>query len=145
MGGKISSGKRDKFLFKFRHFLPSTIFLDENCPQWKFFPVKNFTCRTHFSKQKLKLMCRSPFRNDISILNMVNKKNLCKLRFHYCRWIFSRLWESCCCLLSFHFWMDRLCRRNCDRFLTQPSPNDWCIGIINRIHFREVMMLAWSI
>ena len=69
--GKISSGKSDEFFLKFRHFFPWRIFSKENCPQWKFFPMKNFTCRTQFSKWKLKLTSRQSFRNYVLIVHMV--------------------------------------------------------------------------
>ena len=48
----------------------SSLFPVKNFPQEKIFSMKNFTCRTHFSKCKLKLKSRQPFRNDIPIVNM---------------------------------------------------------------------------
>ena len=33
--------------------------------------MKNFICLTHFSKWKLKLKSRQPFKNDIPIVNIV--------------------------------------------------------------------------
>ena len=55
-------GKVTNFSWNFCHFFLS---------RKKIFPMKNFTCRTHFSKWKLKLKSRQPFRNDIPIVNMV--------------------------------------------------------------------------
>ena len=64
---KFVGGKMANFS---RHFFLSRIFPDKNCPQWKFFLMKIFTFWTHFSKWKLKLKSRQPFRNDIPIVNV---------------------------------------------------------------------------
>ena len=59
-------GKSEEFFLKFRQFFPSSIF-----PNKFFFPMKNFACRTHFFKCKLKLKSRQSLRNEIRIVNMV--------------------------------------------------------------------------
>ena len=49
--GENFAGESDEFFLKFCRIFPSRIFPDENCPQWKFFPMKNLTCRNVEIKQ----------------------------------------------------------------------------------------------
>ena len=74
---------------------------DENCPQWEFFPMENFTCGTNFCKWKLKLKNKQPFINDISIDN--NGRGLMNIRITYTA---NKIFVNCAFATAVNFSVD---------------------------------------